>query len=512
MAEYQVDKEQLLIAIRRDCQVFLSFYMGDQLDLEIPDFHEELWDEFLHLLDEVNDPAKLTGTLKKLLGVPREHAKTTLVKLAVILFFRYSRLSFCAYISNTFAAALNAIKDIKDWMTSNQEVDLYGAPDIIKSSDTDGLFIMAIGIPGQERKKVVILKAFGVGTQIRGTLIRNQRPDFMVFDDVESQETAASKLQQAKLDAWCLGTALKSMGRLGLCVFIGNMIGEGSLLARLSRDAASEWRPTVFGAIIRDRNGFLRPLWKGRWTLQALLDEYASYRRLGNGHIWEAEMMNLTAKDIFGESLANAIRVPRPDPNEIEAGFICLDPAFGTHGWNDESAITVHLRLLGGDIPFVAELIHGRYKEEQLFDEMVAASYRWGLTTWVIEAQAAQRLLIPLFRAFLIQRGMMPELFLMIPILAGKESKASRILAFRTIVAKGSYGLCETVQELFERLEAYSPDGNDHDDAEDSASYGTLVWNLHGTLVKGQGRQDVAGLIMGTATAGSLDSIQMGVP
>lgn len=160
----------------------------------------------------------------------------------------------------------------------------------------------------------------------------------------------------------------------------------------------------------------------------------------------------------------------------------------------------------------IVELIHSKYREEQLFDEMVAASYRWGLTTWVIESQAAQKLLIPLFRAFLIQRGMMPELFLMIPILAGKESKASRILAFRTIVAKGSYGVSVSCQELIEKLKAYSPDSTEKDDVQDSASYGTIVWSLHGHTIQGQGRQDVAGLIMGTVGGKALDSMSMGIP
>ena len=82
MAEYIIDKQQLIEAIRWDCEVILGFYLGEKLDLEIPEFHKEIWDEFLQLLDEANQPDMLVGVLQKLLGVPREHAKTTLVKLA----------------------------------------------------------------------------------------------------------------------------------------------------------------------------------------------------------------------------------------------------------------------------------------------------------------------------------------------------------------------------------------------------------------------------------------------
>jgi hypothetical protein len=188
---------------------------------------------------------------------------------------------------------------------------------------------------------------------------------------------------------------------------------------------------------------------------------------------------------------------------EIEAGFLTLDPAFGLKAWNDESAITCHVRMIGGDIPIVAEKWHGRAKEESVFDEMLAMSYRWGITTWCIEAVAAQQLLIPLFRAYLVQRGMSADLFLMIPITGGKESKASRIVAFRSSCANGSYAIVEEEQDLVERLEKYTPDTKEHDDVCDSAAFGMLVWALHGMLIKGQGRVDIAGILMGVYNDGA---------
>lgn len=507
MAEYEISKEQLLALIQRDCEVILSFYLGDKLDLGVPEFHKELWDEFLHLLDEVNHPDRLVGILKKLLGVPREHAKTTLTKIACILFLRYSRLRFLAYVSNTGPSALNAIRDIFNWFTCPQEIQLYGAPTVEKKNESESLFILQIHVPGRNKPKRIIMKAFGVETQIRGMNLDSDRPDLMVFDDVESRETASTVAQQTKLDSNIMGTALKAMAKMGVVIFIGNMISETTLLARLSKEP--EWRATVFGSIIRGQDGHLRPLWEERWTLDALLEDYAAFRRLGLGHIWEAEMMNLTSKEILGESLANCPRPPRPIPDEIEAGFITLDPAFGVNAWNDESALTVHVRLKGADIPIVAEKWHMRAKEETVFDEMLSMSYRWGITTWCIESVAAQRLLISLFRAYLTQRGMSADLFLMIPITGGKESKASRIVAFRSSCANGSYGIVEEEQDLVERLEAYTPDTKEHDDVCDSAAFGLIVWALHGTAVKSQGRVDIAGILMGSYETDSGSSSQL---
>jgi len=207
MAEYEFNKQQLLELIQRDCELFLSFYLGEKLDLGIPEFHKEIWDEFLHLLDEVNEPDRLVGILHKLLGVPREHAKTTLTKLAVILFFRYSRLHFLAYVSNTGPLALNAIRDIFNWLTSPQEIQLFGQPVVEKKNESEALFILQIHIPGQTRLKRVIMKGFGVETQIRGMNLDSDRPDLMVFDDVESRDTAIDSVrskQNSTRTSWVL--------------------------------------------------------------------------------------------------------------------------------------------------------------------------------------------------------------------------------------------------------------------------------------------------------------------
>jgi len=512
MATYEVDKQTLLTRIHRDAELMLSFYLGEQLELGVPAMHVELWDEFLDVLDSINAPGHMVGILKKLMAIPREHAKTTLTKVAVILFLRYSRLSFCAYVSNTFGVAMNAIRDIKEWLLSAQETQLYGAAEVKKSSETEGLYIIDIRVPGSQVAKRIILKAFGQGTQIRGTIINNTRPDILIFDDIESRETASSPTLQAKLDAWAMGTALKAMGRRGVCIFIGNMINERTLLARLSKDPS--WRATVLGSIVMRKSGLLEPLWPGRWTLEALLTDYASFRRIGQGHIWEAEMMNLTAEQVLGESLSNAIRVPRPDSSSLEAGFICLDPAFGLNAWNDDSAITVHGRMFMGDIPILLESTKGKWSTERVFDEMLSASLRWGIRTWVIEAQAAQRLLIPLFKSYMIQRQMSEQLVLMLPVMAGKEAKASRIVSFRAAVAHGSYAIAEEEEELIQRLEAYVPAASEHDDLVDSAAYGTIIWALHGEQIRSQGRVDLAGMLFHYSGGEGVahNALDMGIP
>ena len=497
MAKYEVNREELRSLMGTSGEVFFGFYLGEQLTLDVPDFHLEIWDECVGYLNRAWKSSTALSTIhKKLFGVPRGHAKSTIARLLGVYAFLFTESRFLLYASDTFAVALAGIKDIKNMMLSESHQALWGEVKVTKSSDTEGLYILTI-THAHGQIKDVILRAVGRGTQIRGTLINNRRPDFLIFDDIESEESAGTLEQQAK-------------AAQGFCLFIGNMINEKTLLARLAKEEA--WNATVFGCIIRHL-GKIRSLWPEFRSLDSLLSEYAAYRRIGRGHVFESEMMNLTSSDIFGETLAGVERYAVPDPTELSCGFICLDPAFGLKAWNDESAITVHARLWGGEIPLIIDSARGRFGEEALFDEMLAKSYYWGISTWVIESVAAQCLLIPLFRSFCVQRKIQPEIFTMLPVQAGRGSKASRIVAFRSVVSAGSYGVVESQEELLSLLEVYTPESTDHDDLCDSAAYGTQIWDLYGKVVESNGWQHNIGRLMyGAESEIDSDSITMGVP
>lgn len=492
----QISREDLLRAIRHDCVTFLAFYLEDELTLEVPDFHIEIWEELLSYLDKINSPEFMIGVLYKLFCVPREHAKSTLSKLAVILFMRYSPLSFTLYASNTRGVSMAAVKDIVSWLTSTQDSKLYGPTIQEKGSQAEGLWILTIQTPNFGAKRI-ILKAIGADAQVRGTLIDNKRPELIIIDDCEDLSTASSAQTQKRLDSWLLGSLLKSAARRALVIMLGNMISDKTILARLAKEKS--WNPTVFGSIVRDKETMkLKPLWPGRHTLESLIEEYKFYRRNGNGHVWAHEMMNLTAESVFGTDFSKAVQIPMPSPDQIIGGCLVLDPAFGLKGFNDESAITVHALLrseyeVGKGIPHIIDSWHGRVGEEQLLDELIRLSIYWGLNTWVIEATAAQRLLIPYFTTALKIRQMNPEAFLMLPITGGKDAKSSRIKAFKDSVGSGNYGVVEEQTELFNQLLEYNPMlPPEHDDLPDSASFGSILWVLYGNLVESNGRSQVA--------------------
>lgn len=501
--EVELSKAELIVALKRDCVMALSFYLGEELTLEVPDFHQEIWEELLEIVEKVNQPEFLIGHLQKLFAVPREHSKSTLIKVAVILFMRYSPLRFTLYVSKTATIALNALRDVVNWFQSPQEIELFGAPVREKHNESDGTFIYHIGLGRADgKRKRIILKAIGQGHQARGLLVDSKRPELLILDDIEDYDTADGGTQQKKLDEWTMGSLLKASAKRSVRIFLGNMVRSTTLLARLSRD--QEWNPTVFGALVKDKEtGELKALWgpkgpdsPGLWTVESLLEDYRRYRKLGMGYIWETELMNLSQDSLLAANLDNMPMVEFVSPEEVESGFIVMDPAFGLNSWNDDTAFTVHVRMKGYPIPILVDHRVGKMTEEQQLDAFLELSYIWNLTTWVIESVAAQRLYFSLFRLLLLDRQMRPEMFLMLPIHGKKEAKASRITAFREIGKSKSYAMAASQIDVKLKLEEYSPTTSAHDDLCDSAAYGPLVWAEHGESVTSRGVQNVVGSLM----------------
>jgi hypothetical protein len=481
-----IDIAELRVALRNDVVTVLAFYLKDELDLEVPQLHEEIWDELLEILDQVNSLDFVVGHLQKLFCVPRGHAKSTITKLAVILFLRYSRFKFALYASLTAGIAKNAIKDIIAWLTSEDDERVWGTTRVIKSNESEQLWILEIGIPGNLRKRV-IMKALGADQQVRGTLIDNMRPEILVIDDCEDYNTASDEKTQAKHDNWFFGALLKATAKRSVRIMLGNMINKRTALYRLSQDKA--WNPTVYGAIIRDKaTGKLRPLWEGLYTLESLLTDYADHQAKGIGHIWVYEMMNMTADTVFKTIMHSALRPSRPVPDQVNQGIIILDPAFGENAYNDYSAFTVHVKTPDSHIPILVDHRVVRCNEDKLLDVFLELSYYWNLTCWGIETQAAQKLLIPLFRAKLEAMGIPTWLFEMIGLQSGGKAKASRILAFVNSVAMGSYAIALEEEEVFQSLTNYDPtQTKEKDDLPDSAAYGTVVWAEAGSIIENNG-------------------------
>lgn len=448
--------------LKHDGEFFIEFFLADELTSPVPFFHYgEIWPLLTN-----------TAMQRVLLAIPRDHAKTTLSKLAVVWYFLFTNSRFCVYLSNTNTIAKNACKDIMGYLNSPNFISVFGKVKVIKESETDSLWIFEIPDPNQDgRVKRCILRAVGAGQQMRGINIDNQRPDIAVVDDVEDNENTESPTLQLKLDKWIFGPFIKALARRKKIIWLGNMLQKTSLLARLS--TRPNWNPVVFGALVKDAvTGVLRPLWPERWPLEELIEDFQEYQEMSLLETWMCEMMNMPGHGVdgFTQQQINFLEVPNPD--EIAAAWLVLDPAFGEKAANDDSSITVHVLPKDG-VPMMVEHCTRKMKEDEIFDEMFRLAMKWNAWVWGIEAVAAQRVLIPFFKLLLASK-LLNHTVEILPLMAGSgDPKIARIKAFVGLMAKGEYGVYQGAVEFTTQLVNYNmKKKSNRDDLIDSTAYG----------------------------------------
>jgi len=465
----QAQAGEMIELLRNSGEANLEFYLPELL-WPVPDIHVTIWG----LLTD-------TALTRVLLAIPRGHAKTTLAKIAVVHYFYYTSHRFCVYLSNTNPIAKNACRDIINYMKSDNHVSVFGEISMVKESETDSIWIFTI-VDVKGRKKTCILRAMGVIQQVRGLNIDNQRPDIVIADDVEDRENTATPEQQKKLDEWIYGTFLKALTQTTKIIWIGNIIRKTCLLARWS--VQPEWNPVVFGCLILNEAEEIVPLWPDLWPLTAIVKDFMDYQANGQAETWMCEMMNRPGYGKNGFKGEQIRYKPIPAPDEIDAAFITIDPAFGLSSANDKTAIVCHVLQRDSGIPMVAQYVHAHMTESQMFDFSMLLAEFWNAWVWGIESVAAQSVLITLFNFFLAQRGMMRQVTI-VPLTAGRgDPKSGRITAWVNLMSEDKYPLPEGDTEATAQLLAYDTSKKANaDDLIDSCAYGPQMLDLYKGLI-----------------------------
>ena len=123
------------------------------------------------------------------LGIPRGHGKTTLLKLFILYCILFTECKFILVISSTATLAENIVADVCDMLNESNIIRLFG--DWKLGTELNRQDLKKFGFRGRN----IIIAAIGAEGSLRGLNIKNERPDVMAFDDIQTRECADSKLQ-----------------------------------------------------------------------------------------------------------------------------------------------------------------------------------------------------------------------------------------------------------------------------------------------------------------------------
>ena len=185
------------------------------------------------------------------IAAPRGSAKSTLVSQIFLLWCICHRL--CRYIvliSDTAEKAADFLGHVKDELTGNERL-AEDYPEVCEPGSRRARLTRWRSGEIVTRNQVKVT-ALGVGQNIRGRKSREDRPDLMILDDVESQENTATQPGRAKLSDWFHKAVLKAGTPQTRVIVIGTIQHYDSLLARLTDAVKSPlWEGRVYRAVMR---------------------------------------------------------------------------------------------------------------------------------------------------------------------------------------------------------------------------------------------------------------------
>lgn len=401
------------------------------------------------------------------LGLPRGFGKSTLMKIFILFCILFTKKKFILVIAARAELAENIISDVVDMLDEPNIKSVFGDWRIGIEKDTQG--IKKFGFRGRN----IILAGLGSGTSLRGLNLKNERPDVMLFDDVQTRECADSVVESNKLIQWMIGTAMKAKSPLGcLYIFVGNMYPtKNSILRQLKTNP--QWVKFIAGGILADGTS----LWEELQPIKQLIAEYQSDLAMGHPEIFFSEVLN--DENASANNLIDYEKLP-PYPvqqGDIAAGnFIVIDPS------NDKAnsdAVTITYFEVHYEKPVARKIIEDRLSPGEIIKQSLKLALENNCRLIVVESNAYQYSLLYWFQHFSEQYLITGIHF--VPIYSGASSKNSRILGMLKSYASGElYIHPDCVAQVHSQIAGFNPLKRDNTDGIlDCLTYAPRVLTEH---------------------------------
>lgn len=348
------------------------------------------------------------------LGLPRGFAKSTLMKLFLVYCILFTDRKFLLVVAATAKLAENILSDVIDMLEEPNIRAVFGDWKLGVEKDTQSL--KKFGFRGRN----LILVAAGAETSVRGLNIKNERPDVMLFDDIQSRECADSKVQSDSLENWLIGTAMKAKAPTGcMFLFVANMYPtKHSLLRKLKNNHT--WVKFIAGGILADGTS----LWEELQPIKQLVAEFENDLAMGHPEIFYSEVLN--DENISANNLIDLSKLPVVpySQGDISAGnFIIIDPATDKLG---SDLVSIGYFEIHDATPMLMELEEGRFSPGDTIKKALNFALKNNCRLIAVEANAYQYSLLYWFEFICEQLGIVG--IEAVPIYSGVRSKNARIL------------------------------------------------------------------------------------
>jgi hypothetical protein len=464
------DRQQIIELARTDLNFLAALCMPDVVEHRFPPV---LCLAFKMVVDGLMTPKQF---LRLALGIPRGHAKTTLVKLMIVWALCFSTKKFILIISSIEEHAVNIIRDVIMMLEDSNMVSVFGYWKAAMEVNQNAEKIFTY----QGRR--VVIKGVGVGGKVRGSNQGHERPDFMIFEDTQTREAADSEVQSKAIEQWMYGTAMKAKSPKG-CVFlfVANMYPTPhSILRKLK--ANKKWIKFICGAILADGTA----LWPEVHPLSALMDELEHDTEAGKPEIFLAELMNET--DIALNSSYDITKFKVFEPNPLvdypQGRFIVIDPAKG--GGTTGDAVGIGYFEIYDGVPVCSITVTERFTPLQAICAAISLCSSTGCSVVGCESNAYQATFLFWFDYICTELGITGIHF--VEIYSLHKSKNARVAdTIKALEAQEVWLTQATKTPVLKQVVEYNPlKTKNVDEILDMLGFARAMMQDHVVLVKSQ--------------------------
>lgn len=430
-----------------------------------PDIYLAIWQWLADYVARTRDFSQLA------LGLPRGFAKTMVIKLFILYCILFTTRKFILVVCENTEKAVNILADVADMLDEPNIKAVFG--DWRLGLETDTQKLKKFGFRGRN----IILLAAGIESGIRGITIKNERPDVMIFDDIQSRACAESQVQSDSLEREMLGTAMKAKSPHGcLYIFIANMYPtKWSLLRRLK--ANPNWLKFIVGGILA--NG--ESLWEDLQPIQQLHKEFQNDLLAGRPEVFYAEVLNdenAAANNLIDLSLLPPLPCSEGD---LPAGnYVIIDPS-NNKLTSDDVAIG-YFEVFEG-YPVLQKVVSAKLSPGDTIRQAILYCLENNCRLVAIESVAYQASLCYWFNFICAQMGIIG--IEAVEVYPGGQSKNSRILSMFKSYAAGELFVAPAARTaVHTEITQFNPLKTDNtDNMLDLLCYAPKVLELYGEFV-----------------------------
>jgi len=406
--EIGASSEDIQVAAKSDLDFLAALIMPLIFEYAFPPVFKAVWEWLLSYVHTTRTFPQLA------LGLPRGFGKTTLIKIFIVYCILFTEKKFILVVAANAKLAENIVADIIDMLDEPNIKRVFG--DWRTGIEKDTQSLKKFGFRGRN----ITIAAIGAEGSLRGLNIKNERPDVMVFEDIQSRECADSEVQSTSLENWLIGTAMKAKSPRGcMFLFVANMYPTKHSILRKLKDNP-KWTKFIAGGILADGTS----LWEELQPIEQLLSEFQNDLEMGHPEIFYSEVLN--DENAAANNLIDISKLPAVPYQEgdIAAGnFIVIDPATDKIG---SDAVSVGYFEIHDASPILMELAEGRFSPGETIRKALTMALTHNCRLIAVEANAYQYSLLYWFEFICQQMGIMG--IEAVPVYSGVRNKNARIL------------------------------------------------------------------------------------